>query len=73
MPKDENSIRILFKDVNKYIRELKRKFFEEEESKIEENFKIYFEKKDTTAEENNFRLEKLKKISYSTSLDDPIE
>ena len=32
LPKDEQSIYILLKEVNKHIRDLERKFFEEEDS-----------------------------------------
>ena len=50
--------------MNKHIRELERKFFEEEDSEVEEELKIDCEKKDTTAEEHNLRLEKLKEKSH---------
>lgn len=35
LPKDEQSIKILLKEVNRHIRELERKFFEEEDSDTE--------------------------------------
>ena len=35
LPKDEQSIKILLKEVNRHIRELERQFFEEEDSELE--------------------------------------
>ena len=35
LPKDEQSIYVLLKEVNKHIRDLERKFFEEEDSDTE--------------------------------------
>jgi len=64
LPKDENSIRILLKDVNKHIRELEKKFFEEEDSQGEEELKLNFEREGITAAEHNLRLEKLKEKSH---------
>lgn len=64
LPKDENSIRILLKDVNKHIRELEKKFFEEEDSQGEEELKLNFEREGITAVEHNLRLEKLKEKSH---------
>ena len=35
LPKDEHSIFVLLKEVNKHIRDLEKKFFEEEDSDTE--------------------------------------
>ena len=37
LPKDERSIRIMLKDVNRHIRDLEKKFFEEEDSEDQED------------------------------------
>lgn len=37
LPKDERSIRIMLKDVNRHIRDLEKKFFEEEDSEAQED------------------------------------
>jgi hypothetical protein len=61
LPKDENSIRVLLKEVNKHIRELERQFFEEEDSEVEGDIKnIEF----NSAEEHNQHLEKIKEKSH---------
>ena len=44
LPKEETAIKIMVKDVNKHIRDLERKFFEEEDS--EEEVKLENELKD---------------------------
>lgn len=35
LPKDEQSIRVMLKEVNRHIRDLEKKFFEEEDSEAE--------------------------------------
>lgn len=57
LPKDERSIRIMLKDVNRHIRDLEKKFFEEEDSEAEEELKQELECKDVSAAEHNQRLE----------------
>jgi hypothetical protein len=39
LPKDEQSIRVLLKEVNRHIRELEKQFFEEEDSEAENEIK----------------------------------
>lgn len=50
--------------MNKHIRELEKKFFEEEDSQGEEELKLNFEREGITAAEHNLRLEKLKEKSH---------
>jgi hypothetical protein len=57
LPKDERSIRIMLKDVNRHIRDLERKFFEEEDSEAEEELKHDLENENVSAAEHNHRLE----------------
>lgn len=57
LPKDERSIRIMLKDVNRHIRDLERKFFEEEDSEAEEELKHDLENENVSAAEHNQRLE----------------
>lgn len=53
LPKDERSIRIMLKDVNRHIRDLEKKFFEEEDSEAEEALKQDLESTDVSAAEHN--------------------
>mgnify|MGYP002632076789 CR=1 FL=1 len=66
LPKDENQIRVMLKEVNKHIRDLERKFFEEEDSEAEEYYKNLLLDEDVTIDEHNKRLEDLKNRSHIT-------
>lgn len=64
LPKDENSIRVLLKEVNRHIRELEKQFFEEEDSEADEELKHDLEREGITPEEHNQQLDKLKEKSH---------
>lgn len=57
LPKDEHSLRNMIKCVNVNIRELERKFFEEEDSELENELKDGLLQEDVSADKHNKRLE----------------
>jgi len=56
----------MLKEVNKHIRDLERRFFEEEDSEAEEYYKNLLLDEDVTIDEHNKRLEDLKNRSHIT-------
>jgi len=64
LPKDERSLREMIKCVNMNIRELERKFFEEEDSEVEDQLKFDLANEKVTNSEHNKRLESFKERSY---------
>lgn len=64
LPKDEPSLRSMIKCVNANIRELERKFFEEEDSDVENELKDGLNQQEVSIEKHNKRLEQFKDRSY---------
>ena len=67
LPKDEQSIKILLKEVNRHIRDLERKFFEEEDSDAERELQrhLHTPNAQNPEFESNPRIkEKLKEKSH---------
>lgn len=64
LPKDERSLREMVKCVNMNIRELERKFFEEEDSEVEDQLKFDLANEKVSSTEHNKRLESFKERSY---------
>lgn len=64
LPKDERSLREMVKCVNMNIRELERKFFEEEDSEVEDQLKFDLANEHVSSSEHNKRLESFKERSY---------
>jgi len=64
LPKDERSLREMIKCVNMNIRELERKFFEEEDSEVEDQLKFDLANEHVSSSEHNKRLESFKERSY---------
>ena len=59
LPKDDWALKLMIKDVNWHIRDLEKKFFEEEDSEVEEDLK-----QNLSAAEHNQQLECLKEKSH---------
>ena len=66
LPKEETQIRVMLKEVNKHIRDLERKFFEEEDSELEEANKIDVMDVSIPFEEHCRIIEDLKSRSHIT-------
>jgi uncharacterized membrane protein len=64
LPKDENQIRVLLKEVNRHIRMLEQQFFEEEDSEADEVLKQTLERGDISIEDHNKQLDTLKEKSH---------
>ena len=61
LPKDDWALKLMIKDVNWHIRDLEKKFFEEEDSEVEEDLK---QNQNISAAEHNQQLECLKEKSH---------
>jgi len=61
LPKDDWALNLMIKDVNWHIRDLEKKFFEEEDSEVEEDLK---QNQNISAAEHNQQLENLKEKSH---------
>jgi mRNA (2'-O-methyladenosine-N6-)-methyltransferase len=66
LPKEETQIRVMLKEVNKHIRDLERKFFEEEDSEQDELQRQELMDDQVSIAEHNRRLEELKQRSHIT-------
>jgi len=66
LPKEENQIRVMLKEVNRHIRDLERKFFEEEDSEQDELQRQELMDEAVSIPEHNRRLEELKQRSHIT-------
>lgn len=64
LPKGEGELRQMIQEVDFHIRDLEKKFFEEEDSEAEQEMKTNLLKSNYSAAEHNEQLERLKEKSY---------
>lgn len=64
LPKDEQSLKAMIKEVNQHIRLLEKQFFIEEDSEEELELKHNINKGNISAQEHNQQLETLKEKSH---------